>query len=233
MTTTPTRAERTLAELVAENPARAVVLDHVGLDFCCHGNRSLSDACSEAGLDSAEVAAALDAAALDAAADAPAAWTGGGRGDLAAYVESTHHSYLHAELGSLERLAAKVLSVHGEHHPELQEVDLLVTEIARDLRPHLVAEETEVFPAIVALGPGAAGDDRLAARIGDLVAEHTAMGAKLARLREVTGGYTTPPDGCASYRSLYERLAQLESDTHIHIHLENNILFPSALVEAV
>lgn len=37
----------------------------------------------------------------------------------------------------------------------------------------------------------------------------------------------------ASYRSLYERLAHLEADTHIHIHLENNVLFPAALVEAV
>lgn len=228
MTTTTTQSERTLAELVAENPARAVVLDQIGLDFCCHGNRSLSDACSEAGLDRDEVAAALDTAA-----EAPAAWTGGGRGDLAAYVESTHHSYLHAELGSLEWLAGKVLSVHGDHHPEVQEVAHIVAEIAADFRPHLAAEETEVFPTIASLPPGTAGDDGLAARIDDLVAEHTAMGGKLARLRELTGGYAPPDDACASYRSLYERLAQLEADTHIHIHLENNILFPSALVEAV
>lgn len=224
MTATTAQSQRTLAELVAENPARAVVLDHIGLDFCCHGARSLADACSEAGLDAEEVAAALDTVA-----PLPAAWTGGGRGDLAAYVESTHHSYLHAELGSLEWLAGKVFSVHGDRHPELQEVAGLVVEVAADLRPHLAAEETEVFPAIASLAPGTAGDDRLAARIDDLVAEHAALGAKLARLRELTDGYKTPEDGCASYRSLYERLAHLESDTHIHIHLENNVLFPSAL----
>lgn len=226
--TTTAPSQRTLADLVAENPARAVVLDRMGLDFCCHGNRTLSDACSEAGLDADQVTAALQTAA-----EVPRAWTGGGRADLASYVESTHHSYLHAELGSLEWLAKKVLSVHGEHHPELEEVAPLVSEIAEDLRPHLTAEEKEVFPAISALAPGAAGDDRLAARIADLVAEHAAAGAKLARLRALTGGYTPPEDGCGSYRSLYERLAQLEADTHIHIHLENNVLFPAALVEGV
>jgi len=226
--TTTAHSERTLAELVAENPARAVVLDQIGLDFCCHGNRSLSDACSAAGLDADEVTAALDTAA-----DLPSAWSGGGRGELAAYVESTHHSYLHVELASLEWLAGKVLSVHGDRHPELQKVARLVVEIAADFRPHLAAEESEVFPTIASLAPGTAGDDRLATRIGDLVAEHTALGAKLARLRELTGGYTAPEDGCASYRSLYERLAHLESDTHIHIHLENNVLFPAALVEAI
>ncbi len=65
------------------------------------------------------------------------------------------------------------------------------------------------------------------------MAEHTALGEKLARLREPTHGYVTPADGCASYRSLYERLAHLEADTRIHGHLENNVLFPAALVEAV
>ena len=226
--TTTALAQRTLAELVAENPARAVVLDQMGLDFCCHGNRSLSDACTTAGLDAEELSIALDAAA-----EVPSAWTGGGRADLAAYVESTHHSYLHAELASLEWLAAKVFSVHGDRHPELQGVARLVIEIAADLRPHLEAEEIEVFPTIASLTPGTAGDDNLAARISGLVAEHTALGAKLSRLRELTSGYATPEDGCASYRSLYERLAHLESDTHIHIHLENNVLFPAALVEAV
>jgi regulator of cell morphogenesis and NO signaling len=66
-----------------------------------------------------------------------------------------------------------------------------------------------------------------------LVDEHTALGSQLARLRELTDGYRTPADGCASYRLLYDRLAALESDTHMHIHLENNVLFPAALVEAV
>lgn len=226
--TTEAKSQRTLAELVAENPARAVVFDRMGLDFCCHGNRSLSEACSAARVDVGEVIAALDTVP-----EVPEASMGGGRSELAGYIESTHHSYLHAELDSLGPLAEKVASVHGGRHPELQEVTRLFTALAADLRPHLAAEEAEVFPAIASLEPGTAGDDRLAARIGDLVAEHTAVGAQLARLHELTGGYTTPEDGCASYRSLFDRLGRLEADTHIHIHLENNVLFPAALVEAI
>ncbi len=220
---------RTLAELVAENPARAVVLDRIGLDFCCHGDRSLSEACSASGLDPEEVAAALDAVADEV----PSGWTGGGRAELAAYVESTHHSYLHAELESLGWLANKVRSVHGGRHPELEDVAVVVAEIVADFGPHLAVEENDVFPIIAPLAPGTAGNAQLAARIADLVAEHTALGDKLARLRELTDGYTVPNDGCASYQSLYHRLSHLESDTHVHIHLENNVLFPAALVEAV
>lgn len=39
------------------------------------------------------------------------------------------------------------------------------------------------------------------------------------------------PTNCASYRSLYERLAHLEADTHRHVHLENNVLFPAVTAE--
>lgn len=220
---------RTLAELVAENPARAVVLDRIGLDFCCHGNRSLYEACAADGLDPDEVTVALEAVADEV----PSGFSGGGRGELAAYVESTHHSYLHVELESLEWLANKVRSVHSGRHPELEDVAVVVAEIVADFGPHLVVEENDVFPTIASLAPGTAGDAQLAARIADLVAEHTALGDKLARLRKLTDGYTVPNDGCASYQSLYDRLSHLESDTHVHIHLENNVLFPAALVEAV
>lgn len=227
--TVAAESQQTLAQLVAANPARAIVLDRIGLDFCCHGQRSLSEACASAGLDPGDVAAALDTVSDDI----PAGWSGGGRAELASYVESTHHSYLHSELGSLEPLARKVRSVHSGRHPELEEIAPLVAEIASDLLPHLTAEETEVFPAIASLAPGTAGDRRLAERIEGLRAEHAELGEKLARLRRLSGGYTTPDDGCASYRSLYGRLAHLEADTHIHVHLENNVLFPAALVEAI
>ena len=221
--------ERTLADLVAENPARAVILDRAGLDFCCHGQRTLAEACAASGLDPVQIAAKLDAIS-----DAPPAdWTGGGRASLAAYVEDTHHGYLHAELPNLARLADTVRNVHNEHHPELIEVATLVTQITASFEPHLATEENDVFPAIVKLEPGTAGDEALAGKIATLVDEHVALGSQLARLRELTDGYCPPEDGCASYRLLYERLAALESDTHMHIHLENNVLFPAALVEAI
>ena len=54
-------------------------------------------------------------------------------------------------------------------------------------------------------------------------------GELLAELRAATNGYEVPSDGCASYEQLYQRLAALEADTHRHIHLENNVLFPAVV----
>ena len=42
-----------------------------------------------------------------------------------------------------------------------------------------------------------------------------------------TFDFTVPTDGCASYRAFYEGLAQLDADTRLHVHKENNVLFPA------
>ncbi len=225
MATSTLDPDRTLADLVAQQPALAAVLDRLGLDFCCHGQRSLASACVTAGLDLDAVTAELDLPA----GDTPTGWSGGERAALAGYVEDTHHRYLHAELPAVEQLAAKVRDVHGAHHPELRAVADLVGDIARALRPHLATEEDEVFPAIAGLGAGLGAGTELRGAIAVLVDEHARLGEQLGRLRRLTGDYRTPADGCASYRSLYQRLAALEADTHVHIHLENNVLFPAAL----
>jgi regulator of cell morphogenesis and NO signaling len=220
-------ATRTLGDLVAEVPARAAVLDRLGLDYCCHGDRPLAVACETAGIPVDAVTAEL--AGLGGAADTrdypddPAA--------LADHIEAVHHGYLHRELPELVTLAEKVAGVHGERHPELDDVRRLVIEVQSELDPHLQKEERVLFPAVRALaaGQGEFTFGTIGNPIRMMAAEHDRAGELLADLRSVSGGYRVPDDGCASYRSLYERLEHLEADTHRHIHLENNVLFPAAL----
>jgi regulator of cell morphogenesis and NO signaling len=59
-----------------------------------------------------------------------------------------------------------------------------------------------------------------------MMREHDQAGELLGRMRRFSGDYQPPTDACASYTSLYEGLRELEADTHLHIHKENNVLFP-------
>ena len=104
-----------LGDLVTEDPRRARVLEDLGLDFCCHGSRSLAEASQEKGLDVAAVAAALD---LPDREEAPE-WQSLGLAALADHIVAVHHAYLWDELGPLGTLVDKVYSVHGERHPGL------------------------------------------------------------------------------------------------------------------
>lgn len=217
----------TLGDLVAARPAAARVLDRLELDYCCHGDVTLEHACAVAGLDPAAVQAAID----EAGDDGDAAWTALDPAALADEIVATHHAYLHEELPLLDALSAKVLSVHGDRHPELQEVHRLVTAIRADLEPHLLKEERVLFPAIHAIAAGRRefpfGSVENPIRMMRI--EHDRAGELLTELRRATGGYEAPADGCASYRSLYERLEALELDTHLHVHKEHHVLFPAAI----
>jgi len=222
----------TLGDIVTMRPSLAADLERRGLDYCCHGTRSLADAANEAGLDARTVADELSAAH---AREPSAAWATFGPTELIDHIETIHHHYLWAEMPRITALVDKIVSVHGDRHPELAQVQRLYNELRADLEPHLTREEREVFPMIRRLvastgGPGS-HDPALVAQIKVLATEHETVGDLLDELRRVTSGYTTPADGCASYAACYRALDELEADTHLHVHKENNLLFPAVLAE--
>ena len=50
----------------------------------------------------------------------------------------------------------------------------------------------------------------------------------MEEIRTLSNDYQLPQDACASYGLLYKLLSDFEEDLHLHVHLENNILFPKA-----
>lgn len=231
MTTTIDTAT-TLGDLVTEHPDLARELDRRGLDYCCGGHRTLDEAARAGGLDPAVVAGEL-AAATTAAGDGEAGWASMGAAELVDHIVATHHRYLWGELPRLAELAGKIAGVHGAHHPELGAVRALVDELRADLEQHMAKEEQVLFPRIrelAATGTMTAFHcGSLASPISVMLIEHDRAGGLLERLRAATGGYRVPSDGCASYRACYDGLAALEADIHLHVHKENNVLFPEVV----
>lgn len=235
-TTAPTPAitpDTTLGDLVTERPHLARRLEAFGLDYCCGGQRTLASASDAAGLAVDEVLAALRA---EAGAGGRAEWADLGLAELVDHIEATHHAYLHQELPRLEALATKVAGVHGERHPELAQVLDLTRALRADLDPHLRKEEMVLFPMIRQLAAAEPGAPAPAFHCGSaanpisvMLAEHDRTGELLDELRTASGDYGVPADGCASYRALYDGLAAVEADTHLHVHKENNVLFPAVL----
>jgi regulator of cell morphogenesis and NO signaling len=94
-------------------------------------------------------------------------------------------------------------------------------------------EERVLFPMIRELAGATTAPSFHCGSVGNpirmMLLEHDRAGELLARLRAVTDDYRPPADGCASYRALYRALEELEADTHLHVHKENNVLFPAVL----
>ncbi len=226
----PITAETHVADLVLEQPTRARVFERFGIDYCCGGKTPLETACADRGVDVDTVIAALDEPLAAEADDVD--WTAVPVADLCAHIVGHHHGYLRQELPPLRLLVDKVAQAHGRAHPELREVQALFHATADELEQHMVKEEQILFPACVALEQGASGGFSFGSienPIRMMLHEHDEVAAGLAGLRSATADYEPPADACNSYRAMLERLSVLETDTHRHVHEENNILFPRAI----
>jgi len=229
---TPIDPSTTVAELAVERPQRTRIFEQLGLDYCCGGGRSLETACADEGLDLHTVLVLLEREAeAQASAATDTDWASASVDELVDHIVRDHHGYLRSELPRLSELSAKVRSAHGDERPELIEVAAIFERLRAELEEHAEKEEQGVFPAarLLAAGsaPGAAAHD-----LDELEHEHAEVGAALAELRSLTGGYDAGRALCGTHRALIDGLRELELDTHEHVHEENNILFPRLLAAA-
>jgi regulator of cell morphogenesis and NO signaling len=213
----------TIARIVAEHPSAARVFQKHGIDYCCHGDVSLAQACREADLGLDALRAELDAALAEAEPrdeeDVRALSTAA----LVARIVDRHHAYLRRALPYIAPIMAKVALVHGPKDAHLRELEEAFSALSAALLPHLEEEERVLFPLLVT---GRHDGASLGRELSRMTADHLSVGDLLARIRRLTGGFTTPEWGCNTYRVLMAELDALEADILRHVHLENHVLAP-------
>lgn len=231
----------TVRDLVGRYPQTRPVFEERGIDYCCGGGQSLTDAAQKHGLELPALVAAVEKALqspLQTSKPIDRDWYVAPLQELVNHIVNVHHTYMKRELPRLRTLEQRVLKAHGANHGEmLRQVHTLLAALDTELSAHLTKEETVVFPQILAADVRArkeaseqvTSSGSVHNPVGQLEREHESAGKTLAKLHEVTDNYTLPPDACPTFEALYDGLQQMEADLHQHIHLENNILFPRSL----
>ncbi len=225
----------TLGEIAAKDLRKAQVFKKYGIDFCCGGKKTVKQVCNEKGLDVATIEKELQQADT-AVASRPLPYNDWAPDFLADYIVNTHHSYVKKNLPDIRAYADKVARVHGGRHSELLPIHKLVEDIYEEFSAHMVKEERVLFPLIKQMVKAietnqpltTSGIGSVDSPIRMMESEHELVGNYMAEIRTLSNDYTLPDDACASYSLLYRMLEEFEEDLHIHVHLENNILFPKA-----
>lgn len=221
---------KTIGQIVADDFRTAEVFKNAGIDFCCGGNKTLETACNEVNISQDEIENQLEE--LNNLPQMPGTnfkdWNAG---FLCDYIVNTHHKL---ELNWLEQLKSytkKIAEVHGENHPELIQIADLYLQAYEELIPHFRKEEEVLFPAIKETVK--TKTDRykpiILGAINQMHSEHETAGGIFDEINKLSKGYKVPADGCNTFQVTYKLLKQLEDDIHVHIHLENNVLFPKSL----
>lgn len=231
--------ESTIGIIVAEDYRTAGVFEQVGIDFCCNGNRSVELACEEQKIQVEELIILLQQT-VDAPSrkeDATSDYKSWPLDLLADFIEKKHHRYVTGQIPIIQSFLEKIVRVHGNRHPELTEIKAHFDACAGELTAHMKKEELMLFPFIrnMVLSKQAGTKD-LAAPFGTvqnpirmMMHEHDTEGERFRKIKKLSNQYTVPEDGCNTYRAAYAALQAFEDDLHLHIHLENNILFPKSI----
>lgn len=218
-----------IGDIVTVFPGASNLFLEYRIDFCCGGNRPLSEAIKEQNLDENKILALLNEKYEEFREknEEFTDWAKEEPRKLVDYIVGTHHAYLKEELPKISELVFKILKVHGKNHEELFKVHKLFNTLRTELEGHLVKEEEFLFPVIKEYGEEKTKDnrDKVLELIKELEEEHTGAGDIIKELREITDHYNVPKGACKTFELTYKKLMEVEQDTFQHIHLENNILF--------
>ena len=225
----------TVGAIAAKDYRNTKVFRKLGINYSYAGNKTLEEACKEAGVSIEQVKVALEQNKLPM----PTAEQEFNKWDIEAlidYIITTHHRYAKENAVVIYDLAQNVANRHNENHPELTKLTTALFLFLNDLLNHLKKEEQILFPNIRQLAKkkscvkgityttfGFIKESAIAMK-----KEHLAASNELKMFRKLTNDYLLPDDACISYKYLFEKMKEFENDLFLHVHLENNILFPKA-----
>lgn len=216
-----------VAQYVTERPSLATLFEELGIDYCCGGHQSLQAACQQRGLSLDQVLCQIGQGMREPSEPNLQSLT---PAELVAYIVERYHESLRRTLPVLTHQLERVVSAHGRDQPELLEIQQVFHEFSSEMMEHMQKEEQILFPLIA--GSLQQVGCKLSNIIDRMESEHDSSAQALSKLRHLTRGYAIPDGACQTYRSAMSGLAELEKDTHQHVHAENHILFPQALAAA-
>ncbi|MEP2024489.1 MAG: iron-sulfur cluster repair di-iron protein [Reichenbachiella sp.] len=226
--------KETIAKIVRQDYRAAQVFSANGLDFCCGGKVPLEEACEKHDLDLDVLLNELNAVInKDQVDESYESWTST---KLINHIVDVHHRYIEDTVPYLSRLLNKIAIVHGEGHPELEQIRDIFDEATDALYDHMKKEELILFPAIESIEHAKANNKQLppfpfgsiSNPIMAMEGEHDFEGDAFKQIAALSQNFTPPEDACNTYHVAFSKLQEFVSDLHRHIHLENNILFENA-----
>jgi regulator of cell morphogenesis and NO signaling len=217
----------TAANLAILNPAAVPLLEASGIDFYCRGNQTLEALCAEAGIDVVRMIGKLRDVP-DAANPSP--WAVRPLADLTHHLRATAHARLREKL---ENTALAVDAVSQSRQDEEDEIRRIFETFSDALLLHLRQDEDILFPYMSALERASHEGTKFPTLLGGtlygaiprLLQEHETLSRSLATFRALLD---TLPDESPAL-ALRDAVAELTSELHDVIHLEDNLLLPKSL----
>lgn len=228
--------KKKIIELVSENYLYASVLYFFGIEFYNYSGDTLEQVCREKGLNLSSVIAKLNLAVTSTASsnvsliDFPIDL-------LIEYLKHSHYTFVKQRLPYLARCVDK-LDLKQENHQLAKDLKFVFPLFLEDFIKHIYEEEDELFSYILSLNQVVNGKmsvnkvyfqmEKYA--IQDFAIEHSSQEDEMSGMRKITSNYDI--SGCYNIcmKVILSELKALDDDLKIHAKIEDEILFPKALI---
>lgn len=218
------KKEDIVADVVTDFPKSADIFRNAGIDFCCGGQESIASAVNHKPnidlnsllnklnhIDNTEGNSTINPKFLNVES-------------LIQYIQSAYHETLKEEFKNLTPYVTKLAKVHGPSHPYLLKLQDLYREFRDSMLDHIRKEDEEDFPKLIQYSQGQ-DVQNIKIILEDLINDHEDTGQLLKVMNQLTSDYQAPEEACETWKLVYQRLQNIEHQTHQHVHLENHVLF--------
>ena len=215
--------------IVAEDISTASVFNYYGIDFYSKGDRTLEESCIN---ENVPIVSLLDD--LSRATESKQNTRDFLKmtvKDLTHYILRKHHRFTERRLIFIKHALSSILNEYKDEGDILIPVKNVFEELSLQLTVQMNYEEFLIFPAMEKIEKKKKQCSTLEYRkvlqhVEYMKKEVSRDIEKLMLLRDVTHRYTAKGRDETLYGIAYSAMKELENDLKIHIHLENNVLFP-------
>ncbi|MDX1585015.1 MAG: DUF542 domain-containing protein, partial [Thermoanaerobaculia bacterium] len=197
-----------IGSLATKHPESIPCLNKWHLDFPCSGDQSLKDACRERGVDFEAVADDLRSCDPDAAPEID--WSARPITDLVRHIVERYHDPSRARLARMDALLMELVAENDSENERFLRLQRLLGVLREDLFPHMLKEETTVFPWVEQLEDVGAGGEIERPFFGTIenpmnmmTLEHGYVVELLGEVSRATDDFRPPEDASAAILELY------------------------------
>ena len=231
----------TLAELAIHIPVSIQLFEKYNFNYYQNGRQTFKEACEEKGLNFSVIDAELNQLQLSSKTNSMLTLEDMSVDRLIDFINGQHHSNEAEVLDFIEESIKKLITnpqCSADLISLLQEIEEYFNDLKDKLVKHCEKEDKILFPYMRKLYElrrdklftnTSQNNSFVKKPIQLLEAEHVQAATTLSKIKIITDNYSIPVNAPKDYQKLMDNLKEFESEFHVHLHIENNILFPKVL----
>lgn len=226
-----------IADLVEQDNVRAYVLYYFGIRFYEYSEKTLEEVCEDRGLNVDSVVHELESS-THRLTEENIPLVSYSIDVIIEYLKHAHFLFIKRKLPYILKLVESLKTDHAAYLAIVRDLKTLFPLFVEDFIHHIYEEEHTLFQYIKLLEKSEGGKNNPSKlfymmerhSLQRFAVEHEAHDDEMEGIRKITQDYQVDSTTSLHVKVIYSELTSLEKSLQVHARIENEILFPKAMM---